>query len=72
MHAYALHVLHEGLKPGGKALDVGSGSGYLTACMAYMMGEGKVVGIDHIEELVNLSLDNISKSHSHLLEEGRI
>ena len=70
MHAYALHVLSEGLKPGGKALDVGCGSGYLTACMAYMMGEGKVVGIDHIEELVNLSLENISKSHSHLLEEG--
>jgi protein-L-isoaspartate(D-aspartate) O-methyltransferase len=29
-----------------RALDVGSGSGYLTACMALMVGSrGKVVGI---------------------------
>jgi protein-L-isoaspartate(D-aspartate) O-methyltransferase len=29
MHAYALEYLREHLKPGNKALDVGSGSGYL-------------------------------------------
>lgn len=39
MHAYALELLKDHLIPSGKALDVGSGSGYLTACMAIMMGE---------------------------------
>ncbi len=37
MHAYALESLSDFLGPGMKALDVGSGSGYLTACMARMV-----------------------------------
>jgi protein-L-isoaspartate(D-aspartate) O-methyltransferase len=37
MHAYALEVLHDHLKEGCRALDIGSGSGYLTACMAIMV-----------------------------------
>ena len=41
-----LEILKDHLKPGMRALDVGSGSGYLTACMALMVGtSGKVVGI---------------------------
>ena len=72
MHAYALNVLSEGLKPGSKVLDVGSGSGYLTACLAYMIGDGKVVGIDHFEELVNFSIENICKNNESLLETGRL
>lgn len=39
MHAHALELLREHLVPGERALDVGSGSGYLTACMAVMLGE---------------------------------
>ncbi|KAJ2782880.1 hypothetical protein H4R18_002029 [Coemansia javaensis] len=53
MHGYALEHLREHLRPGMRALDVGSGSGYLTACMAAMVGaRGRVVGVDHIPELV--------------------
>ncbi len=37
-----------------------------------MNDEGMVVGIDHISELVNLSKENISKSHKNLLENGTI
>lgn len=37
MHAYALEVLQDKLKPGAKALDIGSGTGYLTACFAHMV-----------------------------------
>lgn len=37
MHAYALEVLSERLVDGAKVLDVGSGSGYLTACMSTMV-----------------------------------
>ncbi|XP_024220930.1 protein-L-isoaspartate(D-aspartate) O-methyltransferase isoform X2 [Bombus impatiens] len=38
MHAYALEILEDKLCDGARALDVGSGSGYLTACMAMMLG----------------------------------
>lgn len=39
MHAIALESLHDHLVKGERALDVGSGSGYLTTCMALMIGE---------------------------------
>ena len=73
MHAHALNELKDHLKPGMKALDIGSGSGYLTVCMAYMVGnKGKAVGIEHMQKLVNDSLDNIKKNHSHLLKSGNL
>lgn len=73
MHAHALELLKEQLVEGEKALDVGSGSGYLTSCMAIMVGNaGKAVGIDHIPELVNISQCNIEKGNADLLKEGRI
>jgi protein-L-isoaspartate(D-aspartate) O-methyltransferase len=52
MHAFALEWLKDVLVPGAKVLDVGSGSGYLCAAF-YEMTErkGKIVGIEHIEEL---------------------
>ncbi|CAG0899693.1 unnamed protein product [Cyprideis torosa] len=60
MHAYALETLKDHLQGGMKALDVGSGSGYLTACMGLMVGaEGLAVGIEHIDELVEASRRNI-------------
>uniref|UniRef100_A0A0B6ZZQ4 Protein-L-isoaspartate O-methyltransferase n=1 Tax=Arion vulgaris TaxID=1028688 RepID=A0A0B6ZZQ4_9EUPU len=62
MHAHALELLADYLVEGSRALDVGSGSGYLTACMAIMVGKtGKAVGIDHIPELVEESKNNIGK-----------
>jgi len=62
MHAHALELLANHLKEGSKVLDVGSGSGYLTACMAYLVGKtGEAVGIDHIDELVEDSRENIRR-----------
>ncbi|OMJ24914.1 Protein-L-isoaspartate(D-aspartate) O-methyltransferase [Smittium culicis] len=73
MHAYALEYLEEYLKPGNKVLDVGSGSGYLTACMAAMVKpNGLVVGIDHVKQLVDLSISNISASNREWLDTGLI
>jgi len=73
MHAHALEVLSQHLKEGAKALDVGSGSGYLTACMALMVGEtGRVVGIDHIPDLVEMSVQNVRKEHANLIDSGRL
>ncbi|KAE9413689.1 hypothetical protein Angca_002677 [Angiostrongylus cantonensis] len=58
---------------GAYALDVGSGSGYLTVCMAIMIGKnGKVVGVDHIPELVELAKENTRKNHSDLVDSGRV
>jgi len=73
MHAQALEYLVDHLSPGSVCLDVGSGSGYLSACMAHMVGPtGKVVGIEHIKELVDLSIKNVRKNHAELLDSGRL
>ncbi|XP_035242241.1 l-isoaspartyl protein carboxyl methyltransferase, like isoform X1 [Anguilla anguilla] len=73
MHAHALEVLSDKLTEGASALDVGSGSGYLTACFARMVGPtGRVVGIEHIDELVQESLRNIRADDPELLTSGRI
>ncbi|XP_065564487.1 protein-L-isoaspartate(D-aspartate) O-methyltransferase-like isoform X3 [Artemia franciscana] len=73
MHAYALELLHEQLKSGGKVLDVGSGSGYLSACFAMMVGEkGKVIGIEHVPNLVTQSIKNIEKHAPELIASGRV
>ncbi|XP_036831591.1 protein-L-isoaspartate(D-aspartate) O-methyltransferase isoform X2 [Oncorhynchus mykiss] len=73
MHAYALELLYDQLYDGAKALDVGSGSGILSACFARMVGpKGKVIGIDHIKELVDDSITNVKKDDPGLITSGRI
>uniref|UniRef100_A0A8R1I232 Protein-L-isoaspartate O-methyltransferase n=1 Tax=Caenorhabditis japonica TaxID=281687 RepID=A0A8R1I232_CAEJA len=73
MHAAALEYLRNHLVAGANALDVGSGSGYLTTCMALMVGtSGTVVGVEHIPELVTLSKENVKKHHRELLDSGNI
>ncbi|XP_065901771.1 protein-L-isoaspartate(D-aspartate) O-methyltransferase-like isoform X2 [Dysidea avara] len=73
MHAHALEILKDHLYEGARALDVGSGSGYLTACMGHMVGPtGCVVGIEHIKELVDQSVKNVQKDNPDLLKEERI
>lgn len=66
MHAIALELLRNHLVEGENALDVGSGSGYLTVCMSFMIGStGTAVGIEHIPELVeraNIAVDFIDSS----------
>jgi protein-L-isoaspartate(D-aspartate) O-methyltransferase len=56
MHAYCLDLLEPILVPGAHVLDVGSGSGYLTAVMAELVGNhlpgGIVRGEDHVPELI--------------------
>lgn len=75
MHAYSLEKALPHLRAPGerRVLDVGSGSGYLTACFAYLAGtHGKVVGIEHIDELVQSSETNTRKNHGDLLDSGRV
>ncbi|XP_050192396.1 protein-L-isoaspartate(D-aspartate) O-methyltransferase-like isoform X1 [Myiozetetes cayanensis] len=73
MHAHALELLKDQLVEGAKALDVGSGSGYLTACFARMTGPtGKAVGVEHIKELVHESIRNVQEDDPTLLSSGRV
>ncbi|XP_012265383.2 protein-L-isoaspartate(D-aspartate) O-methyltransferase-like [Athalia rosae] len=74
MHAYALTMMTEQLsRRGAHALDVGSGSGYLTSCMAHMVGPGGlVVGLEHIPELVERSRKNVEQDRPDLVRDGRI
>lgn len=97
MHALCLELLSSRLVSGyfnlgcshactlccsARALDVGSGSGYLVAAMAVLVGStgkrqcfllklkprgrcveltGKVIGIEHVDELTRWSRENINK-----------
>ena len=54
-------------------LDVGSGSGYLTACFGKMVGDsGKVIGVETIPQLVKQSLESLNNDCPELLNTSRI
>ncbi|TVY26464.1 putative protein-L-isoaspartate O-methyltransferase [Lachnellula hyalina] len=66
MHASACESLLPFLKPGSRVLDIGSGSGYLTAVLAELVRDGgkggRVVGLEHIKALKELGEGNMEKS----------
>ena len=67
MHASACESLLPFLTPGNSVLDIGSGSGYLTAVLAELVCSregGKVVGLEHIKALRDLGESNMLKSES--------
>ncbi|XP_042496508.1 protein-L-isoaspartate O-methyltransferase 1-like isoform X2 [Macadamia integrifolia] len=71
MHAMCLELLENNLQPGMHALDVGSGTGFLTACFAMMVGpQGRAVGVEHIPELLATSIENIQRSQAAPLMKG--
>lgn len=75
MHANACESLLDYLQPGSQVLDIGSGSGYLTAVLANLVGtSGTVIGIDHEKPLVELAHTNMSKSEDgrRMLDSGRV
>lgn len=69
-HAQVLGFLEQHLKPGMTALDVGSGSGYLVAVMAHLVGSsGSTTGVDIVPELVAFSQENLQRSLPKALHE---
>ncbi|KAL2219044.1 protein-L-isoaspartate O-methyltransferase [Thermoascus aurantiacus ATCC 26904] len=83
MHGHACEYLIDFLHPGARVLDIGSGSGYLTHVFANLItdsssppneADGHVIGIDHIQELVDMSRSNMSKSADgrKFLESGKV
>jgi len=73
LHSYCLEALRDHLKEGNTALDIGFGSGYLTATMSKMMNDkGTVIGIEHIKDLYDLGYKNICKHHKDLIDNKKI
>lgn len=73
LHAYCLEAMRDHLKPGCRALDIGYGSGYLTAAMSVMIGDnGCVVGIEHVKDLAKWGEQNIRKNHADLLDKQKV
>lgn len=61
------------MKSDAKVLEIGSGTGYLTHLIAETMnGTGQIIGIEHVPELVNASIQNILYSNPDLLVNGHI
>ncbi|KAL2072246.1 hypothetical protein VTL71DRAFT_11589 [Oculimacula yallundae] len=78
MHASAAESLLPYLvRPGCRVLDIGSGSGYLTAVFAELVsgnGNAKVVGLEHIQALRDMGERNLGKSErgKEFLRDGRV
>jgi protein-L-isoaspartate(D-aspartate) O-methyltransferase len=80
VHKFMLHLMKDKLEPSANVMDIGVGSGYLTACMAHcVMPQGRVVAIDHVPELLTFASDNIAKFNPFLnqhieyaLQDGRL
>ncbi|KAI8465693.1 MAG: protein-L-isoaspartate O-methyltransferase-domain-containing protein [Monoraphidium minutum] len=70
MHAICLELLERHLAPGARALDVGSGSGYLAAAMAILARPGgSVLGVEKVPELAARSVPSIQAAAPGLLPE---
>lgn len=51
-----------GAKKGDNVLDIGSGSGWTTALLSYIVGEeGSVTGVERIDELIEFGNKNLQK-----------
>lgn len=75
MHARAAESLLPFLHANARVLDIGSGSGYLTHVLANLVGDrGRIVGIDHVQGLVDLAKGNMSRSEAgrRLLETEKV
>ena len=71
----AFMLEHLAVQKGDKVLDIGSGSGWTTALLCYLVGkEGSVSGLERVDALVEQGRKNISKlnlsSHCSISKAG--
>jgi len=56
-----------------KAIDIGSGSGYMTLCLAKLLGPFSTsIALDHINDILEFSRKNIAKKHKSFIDNDRI
>lgn len=72
MHAETLKNLYEHLISAKTILDIGTGSGFLTAAMAHVAPYSTVYAVDHIPEINEFARSNILKVAPHLIKRNRI
>ena len=69
MHAYALEMLeNEALRENASVLDVGIGSGYLSAAFTRLNPTARCTGIDVVPELVSRARANILKEDADIMD----
>ena len=60
----AFMLEHLAPKEGDKVLDIGSGSGWTTSLLCYIVGEnGSVTGVERVDALVKQGSENLSQFH---------
>ncbi|KAG2433517.1 hypothetical protein HYH02_012635 [Chlamydomonas schloesseri] len=73
MHATALELLLPQLRPGARVLDVGSGSGYLTACLGLLVSPGgRVLGVEAVGPLAERSRAVLARVVPGLVADGTV
>ncbi|KXZ44257.1 hypothetical protein GPECTOR_70g488 [Gonium pectorale] len=73
MHATALELLIQQLRPGARVLDVGSGSGYLTACFGLLVSPGgRVLGVEVVPQLAAGSEEALWQVVPQLMQDGTV
>jgi protein-L-isoaspartate(D-aspartate) O-methyltransferase len=73
IHAMACEALYPALKqPAAHILDVGCGSGYLSAVFARLNPTATVFAADRVHELVDLTSRNLGKGDNDLLADGHV
>ena len=62
VHMFLLNNMKHKLKNCSYCLDIGTGTGYLTACMGQLVKpDGKVIGIEHVPELADFAMSKMKK-----------
>mmetsp|Transcript_24801 Transcript_24801/g.38598 ORF Transcript_24801/g.38598 Transcript_24801/m.38598 type:complete len:113 (+) Transcript_24801:1417-1755(+) len=73
MHAETFKYLYEHMKRASNLLDIGTGSGFVTAVMGHVSpGSSKVYAVDHIADINKFAKGNISRVCPHLLRRDKI
>jgi protein-L-isoaspartate(D-aspartate) O-methyltransferase len=73
VHATALELLGDRLVRGGRILDVGSGSGFMTAAMASIAPPAaQILACEHMADVCEASIRNINRHDPNLLRSGRV
>ena len=73
VHAMACEALYPALvRPNAHILDVGCGSGYLTAVFARLNPSATVYGVDCKPEMIEVAQRSLAKEHGDLMRASRI